>query len=89
MPYVVHHISRSLSFSPELLSAMGEAFDCSMESFTQLPGADVREAVASQIVALAERGLADPASLCRQAVIAYRRLELRCGPGASALVPQI
>ena len=89
MPYVVHHISRSLSFTPELLQVMGEAYDLSLESFTQLPSADVREAVASQIVALAERGMADPATLCRQAVMAYHRLELRCGPGVPALVPQI
>lgn len=59
MPYVLHHISRSLAFEPERLSAMGDAYDRSVRSFMTTPGQPVREAIASHIIVLAERGVVD------------------------------
>jgi hypothetical protein len=72
MPYVLHHFSRSLDFDPERLSAMGEAYDRSVRSFSKLPSRPVREAIASHIIVLAERGVADSAILCRAALAAFR-----------------
>ena len=72
MPYVLRHISRSLAFGPERLSAMGDAYDRSVRSFTTLPGQPVREAIASHIIVLAERGVIDSQALCRGALAAFR-----------------
>jgi len=71
MPYVLHHFSRSLEFDPERLSAMGEAYDRSVRSFAKLPSRHVQEAIASHIIVLAERGVADSTILCRAALAAF------------------
>jgi len=75
MPYIAHHISRSLVFEPELLSAMGDAYDRSLRLFLALPSKSVQLAIASQIIVMAEFGLKDPATLSRQSLAAFRRLE--------------
>jgi hypothetical protein len=75
MPYVLHHISRSLAFDPERLSAMGDAYDRSVRSFMTAPGQPVREAIASHIIVLAERGVVDSATLCQGALAAFRQTE--------------
>jgi hypothetical protein len=75
MPYVLHHISRSLAFGPERLSAMGDAYDRSVRSFTTFPGQPVREAIASYIIALAELGVIDSKALSRRALTAFRHAQ--------------
>lgn len=75
MPYIARHISRSLVFEPELLLSMGDAYDQSLRSFLKDPSEPVRQAIASQIIVMAERGLSDPATLCRMSLAAFRRLE--------------
>jgi hypothetical protein len=75
MPYVLHHISRSLSFGPECLSAMGDAYDRSVRSFIATPSQPVREAIASHIIVLAERGVVDSTTLCRGALAAFRQTQ--------------
>lgn len=75
MPYIARHISRSLVFEPELLLAMGDAYDRSLRSFITVPSDLVQQAIASQIIVMAERGLSDPATLCRTSLAAFRRLE--------------
>ena len=72
MHHIVHHFSRSLDFDPERLFAMGEAYDRSVHAFASLPSRSVREAIASHIIVLAERGVADSATLCQSALAAYR-----------------
>jgi len=72
MPYVLHHFSRSLAFVPERLSAMGEAYDRSVRSFAGFPSRPIREAIASHIIVLAERGVVDSTTLCRAALPAFR-----------------
>lgn len=79
MPYVLHHISRSLDFNPEHLSAMGEAYDRSVQSFTNVPSQPVREAIASHIIVLAERGVIDSMTLCRGALAAFRQTQIERG----------
>jgi len=54
------------------LFAMGEAYDRSVRAFASLPSRPVREAIASHIIVLAERGVADSATLCQAALAAYR-----------------
>jgi hypothetical protein len=75
MPYVLHHISRSLAFDPERLSAMGDAYDRSLRSFMTTPGQPVREAIASHIIVLAERGVVDSTILCQGALAALRQTQ--------------
>jgi hypothetical protein len=75
MPYIAHHISRSLVFEPELLLVMGDAYDRSLGLFAKVPSEVVQQAIASQIIVMAERGLSDPATLCRKSLTAFRRLE--------------
>jgi hypothetical protein len=75
MPYIVHHISRSLAFDPELLSVMGDAYDRSLQLFTRRPSEAVRHAIASQIIVMTERGLRDPVRLCRASLAAFCHLE--------------
>lgn len=75
MPHIARHISRSLVFEPEHLMAMGDAYDRSLRFFLDLPSDSVQQAVASQIIVMAERGLSDPATLCRVSLAAFRRLE--------------
>ena len=75
MPYIVHHISRSLAFGPERLSATGDAYDRSVRSFMTAPGQPVREAIASHIIVLAERGVIDSTTLCRGALAAFRQTQ--------------
>jgi hypothetical protein len=72
MPHILHHFSRSLEFDPERLFAMGEAYDRSVQAFASFPSRPVREAIASHIIVLAERGIADSATLCQAALAAYR-----------------
>jgi hypothetical protein len=75
MPYIVHHISRSLAFGPERLSATGDAYDRSVRSFMTAPSRPVREAIASHIIVLAERGVIDSMTLCRGALAAFRQTQ--------------
>jgi hypothetical protein len=75
MPYVLHHFSRSLDFDPEHLLAMGEAYDRSVQSLAKSPNRPVREAIASHIIVLAERGVADPETLCKAALVALRNMQ--------------
>jgi hypothetical protein len=75
MPYVLHHISRSLAFDPERLSEMGDAYDRSVRSFMTTPGQPVREAIASHIIVLAERGVVDSTTLCQGALAAFRQTQ--------------
>jgi hypothetical protein len=79
MPYILHHISRSLDFDPERLSAMGEAYDRSVQSFMKVPSRPVREAIASHIIVLAERGIVDSMTLCRAALAAFRQTQIERG----------
>jgi hypothetical protein len=75
MPYILHHFSRSLDFDPEHLLAMGEAYDRSMQSFVNVPSQPVREAIASHIIVLAERGVVDSAALCQAALAEFREIQ--------------
>ena len=72
MPHVLHHISRSLVFEPECLAAMGDAYDRSVQCFDHVPSRPIREAIASHIIVLAERGVSDSATLSRGALAAFR-----------------
>ena len=52
-------------FEPAILSVMGNAYDRALQSFAKAPTRFVREQIASNILALTQRGMTDPVELCR------------------------
>ena len=52
-------------FEPAILLAMGNAYDRALQSFAKAPPRLVREQIASNILALTQRGMTDPVELCR------------------------
>ena len=52
-------------FEPAILSIMGNAYDRALQSFAKAPTHLVREQIASNILALTQRGMTDPVELCR------------------------
>jgi hypothetical protein len=50
----------------------GGAYDRSVRSFVKPPSRPVREAIASHIIVLAERGVADSTTLCQATLAAFR-----------------
>jgi len=52
-------------FEPAILSVMGKAYDRALQSFAKAPTRFVREQIASNILALTQRGMTDPVELCR------------------------
>lgn len=79
MATVLCRLARSQAFDENALFIMGDAYDRAMHSFIALPNREMREAIAGQIFALAERGLLDSIKLCQEALAAYR-LESQCDP---------
>jgi hypothetical protein len=77
MPSILHHIAQSEAFDPQALSAMGEAYDRAIASFSSFPSRPIREAVAGEIIKLAQQGLLDPIKLCEEALAAYG-LQSKC-----------
>jgi hypothetical protein len=52
-------------FEPAILSVMGNAYDRALQSFAKAPTRFVREQIASNILALTQRGITDPVELCQ------------------------
>jgi hypothetical protein len=70
MPTILNYIPRALVFEPEIVAAMGDAYDRALRSFDTEPPRSVREIVAARIISLAQNGESDPHKLCEEALFA-------------------
>jgi hypothetical protein len=77
MPFIRFYIPTSAEFDPAALASMGEAYERALASFSEFQNQAIREAVAGEIINLAQQGLLDPIKLCERAVAAYG-LQSRC-----------
>ena len=68
MTNIVDYIRRPAVFEPEVVSAMGEAYERALGSFDTVPAKTVREVIAGRIIALAQKGERDPGILCESAL---------------------
>ncbi len=71
MRSVSGHISPPYAFEPPVLTAMGDAYDRALSSFSVPPNRSFREAIAGEIIRLAQRGTSDPGKLCEEILLAY------------------
>ena len=70
MTNIVDYIRRPAVFEPEVVKAMGDAYERALTSFDTAPVKTVREVIAGRIIALAQKGEHDPAVLCEKALSA-------------------
>ena len=71
MPSIRNYILSTVEFEPAALAAMGEAYDRAIASFSTRPSQIIREAIANEIIKLAQQGLLDSLKLCEKALAAY------------------
>jgi len=77
MPFIRYYIPSHVEFDPAALAAMGEAYDRAIASFSTRPPQIIREAIADEVIKLAQQGLLDPVKLCEKALAAYG-LQSKC-----------
>lgn len=70
MTNIVDYIRRPAVFEPEVVKAMGDAYERALASFDTAPVKTVREVIAGRIIALAQKGEHDPRALCEGALAA-------------------
>jgi hypothetical protein len=70
MPTILNYISREDVFEPEILAAMGDAYDRALHSLHVEPPRSAREIIAARIISLARKGESDPRKLCEEALFA-------------------
>jgi hypothetical protein len=65
----VHPLFASMAFEPEVLQAMGKAFDLACERLQDTGQSElVKEVLATRIIDLAHRGVIDPVMLYKHAL---------------------
>lgn len=70
MTNIIDYIRRPAVFEPEVVTAMGDAYERALASFNTLPEKTVREVIAGRIIGLAQKGERDPGVLCEKALAA-------------------
>ncbi|MGH6724932.1 MAG: hypothetical protein ACREB8_00120 [Pseudolabrys sp.] len=70
MSAIIDYIKRPGVFDPEEISAMSDAYDSALRSFSTPPPKSVREVIAATIIALAGSGESDPQKLSEKALSA-------------------
>ena len=68
MTNIIDYIRRPAVFEPEVVAAMGDAYERALGSFDAVPVKTVREVIAGRIIGLAQKGERDPAVLCEKAL---------------------
>ena len=64
----IHPLFAAMTFEPEVLQAMGKAFDLACERLQDTGQSEiVKEVLAKRIMDLANRGVTDPVELCTHA----------------------
>jgi hypothetical protein len=67
----IHPLFTAMTFEPEVVQAMGMAFDLACKQLQDTGQSDlVKENLAKRIIELANRGVTDPVELCKGALIA-------------------
>jgi hypothetical protein len=70
----IHPLFTSMTFAPEVLQAMGTAFDLACEQLRDTGQSDlVKEVLAKRIIDLANRGVTNPVDLCEHALKAFQK----------------
>ena len=77
MTNIIDYIRRPAVFEPEVVVAMGDAYERALASFPTLPAKTVREVLAGRIIDLAKKGERDPRALCERALAALG-MESKC-----------
>lgn len=72
MPTIFHYIREPAVFDPEILSAMGAAYESALQTLPTSTPTDVREVIAIRIISGARAGERDPDKLCQNALSAFR-----------------
>jgi hypothetical protein len=72
VPTIVHYIKQPAVFDPEILTAMGLAYESALGAFPTSAPKAVREGIATRIIDGARAGERDPAKLCQIALSAVR-----------------
>lgn len=70
MTNIIDYIRRPAVFEPEVVTAMGDAYERALASFDTAPVKTVREVIAGRIIGLAQKGERDPRVLCERALAA-------------------
>jgi hypothetical protein len=70
MTSIIDYIRRPAVFEPEVVTAMGDAYERALASFNTLPEKTIREVIAGRIISLAQKGERDPDVLCEKALTA-------------------
>jgi hypothetical protein len=86
MPCIRNYIPPHTEFDPAALAAMGEAYDRAIASFSTRPLRQIREAIADEIIKLAQKGQLDPVKLCEEALAAHG-LKSKCAGDLPARDP--
>jgi hypothetical protein len=71
MTTITDHIKHPGVFCPEEISAMSDAYDFILGSFSKAPGNRAREIIAARIIAVASSAESDPQTLCERALSAF------------------
>jgi hypothetical protein len=79
MTNIVDYICRPAVFEPEVITAMGDAYERALGSFDTLPAKTVREVIAGRIIRFAQKGEHDPGILCEKALEALG-VHSKCEP---------
>jgi hypothetical protein len=70
----IHPLFTSMAFAPEVVQVMGVAFDLACEQLQDSGQSDlVKEVLAKRIIELANRGVTEPAELCKHALRALEK----------------